>query len=101
LFAVHYPDAQIVEYIKSGGAIGLSFNTLVVKNDAWFDNVSIDKLAIELVGMAMVSDMDRQDMRGQVAKLMEPVFGSTAQGQRALLEINRVFAKVLSNGNHQ
>ena len=101
LFAVHYPDAQIVEYIKQGGAIGISFSTMVIKNDAWFDNISIDKLAIELVGMAMVSDMDREGMREQVAKLMEPVFGSTAQGQRALLEINRVFTKVLSNGNHQ
>ena len=100
LFAVHFPESMVVKYIRSGGAVGLSISTMMIKNDHWLMGRSVNEMAIEIAGMALVSDMSRDTLREDLGKLVEPVLGSTVQGQVALKEINRVLTKVLNNGNH-
>lgn len=99
VFAVHFPDTHIVKYVKMGGALGLSMSTLLIKHDEWFMGLPVDQMAVELAGMALTSDLRRDILREEVAKLMEPVLGSSAQGQRLLQGINKTLTKVLGNGD--
>lgn len=96
LFAVHFPDASVVSYVKTGGAIGLSISTLILEHEEWFMGGSYKTTAIELVGMALISDLSREDLEGSLAKMIEPILGSTLAGQNVVREIKTVFAKVLN-----
>jgi hypothetical protein len=95
LFAVHFPDSRAVEYIKGGGAIGLSLNTLLLANDDWFQVGNYKTTAIELVGLALMSDLPRENLKASMLAMIEPVIGSTLAGQNVIREVTTVFEKVL------
>lgn len=96
VYAVHYPYSKVVSYVKMGGAIGLSLNTLLLENDEWFVNSTHAATAQELVGLALISDMEREGLKDTLIKLVEPIIGSTSAGQSVVKEINAVFTKVMS-----
>lgn len=99
IFAAIYPESKVVDYVRNGAALGQSMNTLIVNNDKWFEALPVEKMAIEVSGMALMSDLSRETLREEVAKLMEPVLGSSQAGQRLLAEINKILTRVLGHGN--
>lgn len=99
VFAALYPEAKVVTYVRDGAALGQSMNTLILNNDKWFQGASHDQMAIEVAGMALISNLDRDTLIQETAKLVEPVLGSTLAGQRIMAEINKILTKVIGHGN--
>lgn len=95
LFAVHFPDAGVVSYVKMGGAIGISLSTLLLQNEELITTGSYKATAIELAGLALISDLPRDSLKEEFARMVEPVVGSTVSGQNVLREVNAIFSKVL------
>lgn len=95
LFAVHFPDAGVVSYVKMGGAIGVSLSTLLLQNEELISSGNYKTTAIEMAGLALISDLERDTLQEEFAKLVEPVIGSTVSGQNVLKEVNAIFSKVL------
>jgi len=99
VFAALYPDAKVVAYVRDGAALGQSMNTLILNNDAWFQGIPPEEMAVEVAGMALISDLPRNDLIQETAHLIEPVLGSSLAGQRIMGVITKILTKVLGHGN--
>lgn len=97
VFAAHYPDSKMVAYVRAGGALGVSVSTLILENEDMLLGLSDKDMAVELVAMAIISNLPRETLTQAFIELIEPVVGTSLKGQTIVREINTVFAKVLTH----
>lgn len=96
-FAAVYPDSAAVHYIRNGGRIGLAFDTLInqFEEDGQLAIALDDKrLAENLVGILLISNLDRRMGDQALSEIAELQYGSTEKARRVKVLCNQIMNKV-------
>ncbi len=96
-FAAVYPESAAVHYIRNGGRIGLDYDTLIeqFEEDGQLA-IALDekRLAENLVGILLISSLDRKLGDQVLAETAELQYGSTEKARRVKVLCNQIMNKV-------
>lgn len=96
-FAAQYPESAAVDYIRNGGKLGLDVDILIDQFDlAGHLDATLDekRVAENLVGILLISGLERGLFDQVLSETVERHFGSTERARRTKVLCNQLLNKV-------